>query len=493
MLQVPCLSPPIYGRSHYKKFWLRQTNEKDPSGAALAERVSTSCSDHMKSASASAATAASPDHGSSPAASKRICGKRRPQLRSQFSSSSIKVAVNHDSPISASPTSSGEWKRSPASATGAAKAGSSDAASSPFSSAVVDREVELEELETTPKSLVIQHPEEEGDRDTKFDGLVPGVLAAGEAGEDPVDQGVAEEEEEEEIEGGGDDRKVLVVRQNMISFDDRDQDHHDHEQERSSEQTAVDCLTSKCKGMDQEQRQDPDTISNSSAAESDSTTSSTSQASDDHDDARSHSEKSSSFRQSYMKRHPKGSSEIDQLLLGSPRTRLAAAATSGAVDNPVSPSGRSSRGDGMGSVGAHGNNNVSTRTCKHCGTMKTPLWRNGPLGPKSLCNACGIRLRKARRNSNNQEAPAASPAGKRKLDQSSSARITSDQQHLRHPYKKSRMAFAREKRQIGSMVRLLPQEQQQQLLISSSNRSVPKDEEEGAVLLMALSCGLVLA
>ncbi|KAJ7561869.1 hypothetical protein O6H91_03G044800 [Diphasiastrum complanatum] len=37
------------------------------------------------------------------------------------------------------------------------------------------------------------------------------------------------------------------------------------------------------------------------------------------------------------------------------------------------------------------------RSCAHCGTSKTPLWRNGPLGPKSLCNACGIRYKKVGR------------------------------------------------------------------------------------------------
>ncbi|GMY16147.1 putative GATA transcription factor 22 [Fagus crenata] len=30
----------------------------------------------------------------------------------------------------------------------------------------------------------------------------------------------------------------------------------------------------------------------------------------------------------------------------------------------------------------------------NCGTNNTPMWRKGPLGPKSLCNACGIRYRK---------------------------------------------------------------------------------------------------
>lgn len=48
---------------------------------------------------------------------------------------------------------------------------------------------------------------------------------------------------------------------------------------------------------------------------------------------------------------------------------------------------------------ASSNNMISSpiRTCSDCNTTKTPLWRSGPRGPKSLCNACGIRQRKARR------------------------------------------------------------------------------------------------
>mmetsp|Transcript_6244 Transcript_6244/g.7165 ORF Transcript_6244/g.7165 Transcript_6244/m.7165 type:complete len:526 (-) Transcript_6244:1886-3463(-) len=38
-----------------------------------------------------------------------------------------------------------------------------------------------------------------------------------------------------------------------------------------------------------------------------------------------------------------------------------------------------------------GSSGSGPRSCVHCGTLKTPLWRNGPLGPKSLCNACGVR------------------------------------------------------------------------------------------------------
>ncbi|XP_039012094.1 GATA transcription factor 15-like [Hibiscus syriacus] len=34
------------------------------------------------------------------------------------------------------------------------------------------------------------------------------------------------------------------------------------------------------------------------------------------------------------------------------------------------------------------------RRCVECNTTRTPLWRGGPAGPRSLCNACGIRYRK---------------------------------------------------------------------------------------------------
>eukprot|EP00798_Chlamydomonas_sp_ICE-L_P007529 gene7529-678_t len=33
--------------------------------------------------------------------------------------------------------------------------------------------------------------------------------------------------------------------------------------------------------------------------------------------------------------------------------------------------------------------------CTHCNTAKTPQWREGPLGPKTLCNACGVRWQRS--------------------------------------------------------------------------------------------------
>ncbi|CAN4125896.1 unnamed protein product [Withania somnifera] len=36
------------------------------------------------------------------------------------------------------------------------------------------------------------------------------------------------------------------------------------------------------------------------------------------------------------------------------------------------------------------------RRCTHCASEKTPQWRTGPLGPKTLCNACGVRYKSGR-------------------------------------------------------------------------------------------------
>ncbi|KXZ51715.1 hypothetical protein GPECTOR_11g163 [Gonium pectorale] len=33
-------------------------------------------------------------------------------------------------------------------------------------------------------------------------------------------------------------------------------------------------------------------------------------------------------------------------------------------------------------------------TCRNCGATQTPQWRCGPEGPRTLCNACGVRFKK---------------------------------------------------------------------------------------------------
>ncbi|KAG8383400.1 hypothetical protein BUALT_Bualt04G0008700 [Buddleja alternifolia] len=47
--------------------------------------------------------------------------------------------------------------------------------------------------------------------------------------------------------------------------------------------------------------------------------------------------------------------------------------------------------EGAGGVAA-----AQPRRCTHCGVTKTPQWRAGPSGSKTLCNACGVRFKSGR-------------------------------------------------------------------------------------------------
>ncbi|KAM0915436.1 hypothetical protein ACQ4PT_010840 [Festuca glaucescens] len=46
--------------------------------------------------------------------------------------------------------------------------------------------------------------------------------------------------------------------------------------------------------------------------------------------------------------------------------------------------------------GTAGSPGPSDRRCSHCGVQKTPQWRAGPEGAKTLCNACGVRYKSGR-------------------------------------------------------------------------------------------------
>ncbi|KAF7834131.1 GATA transcription factor 4-like [Senna tora] len=39
---------------------------------------------------------------------------------------------------------------------------------------------------------------------------------------------------------------------------------------------------------------------------------------------------------------------------------------------------------------------LKRKRCRHCETEETPQWRVGPMGPKTLCNACGVRFKSGR-------------------------------------------------------------------------------------------------
>ncbi|RCV26540.1 hypothetical protein SETIT_5G254000v2 [Setaria italica] len=107
---------------------------------------------------------------------------------------------------------------------------------------------------------------------------------------------------------------------------------------------------------------------------------------------------------------PYGGSVDCTLSLGTPSTRRAEAgarapAPSGALHweaaAPVPSScngGRQQAESGAGRGAAEANHAAAgARRCANCDTTSTPLWRNGPRGPKSLCNACGIRYKKEER------------------------------------------------------------------------------------------------
>ncbi|KAG5034387.1 hypothetical protein AAZX31_04G082300 [Glycine max] len=57
----------------------------------------------------------------------------------------------------------------------------------------------------------------------------------------------------------------------------------------------------------------------------------------------------------------------------------------------LSPNTKSSSSSHSGAEGGS-----EGRKCLHCATDKTPQWRTGPMGPKTLCNACGVRYKSGR-------------------------------------------------------------------------------------------------
>lgn len=61
------------------------------------------------------------------------------------------------------------------------------------------------------------------------------------------------------------------------------------------------------------------------------------------------------------------------------------------------------------------------RKCLHCGAEKTPQWRAGPLGPKTLCNACGVRYKSGRLCA--EYRPASSPTFSSELHSNSHRKI----------------------------------------------------------------------
>ncbi|KAF7813553.1 GATA transcription factor 15-like [Senna tora] len=112
------------------------------------------------------------------------------------------------------------------------------------------------------------------------------------------------------------------------------------------------------------------------------------------------------------------------------------------------------------------------KTCADCGTSKTPLWRGGPAGPKSLCNACGIRSRKKKR--------AILGMNKGSTEEKKGKKSNGNNSKIGDSLKQRLMELGREVLMQKSTV-----ERQRKKKLG--------EEEQAAVLLMALSYGSVYA
>jgi hypothetical protein len=70
------------------------------------------------------------------------------------------------------------------------------------------------------------------------------------------------------------------------------------------------------------------------------------------------------------------------------------AATTTTTTTSSGMAGDSTGPDGIGKSKRGKSKKGKKTTCLNCGCHQTPQWRCGPLGPRTLCNACGVRYKK---------------------------------------------------------------------------------------------------
>nr|GMD60909.1 GATA transcription factor 16-like [Ipomoea batatas] len=118
--------------------------------------------------------------------------------------------------------------------------------------------------------------------------------------------------------------------------------------------------------------------------------------------------------------------------------------------------------------------NSPVKSCSDCHTTRTPLWRGGPAGPKSLCNACGIKYNKKRRQMLGLERGRNEKGKKRRKsgggDGGGSAE-TAKSLRMRWMALEGETALRRSEKLLSQL----------------------REEEQAAILLMALSYGSVYA
>ncbi|KAM0847740.1 hypothetical protein ACQ4PT_054835 [Festuca glaucescens] len=106
------------------------------------------------------------------------------------------------------------------------------------------------------------------------------------------------------------------------------------------------------------------------------------------------------------KRSRAGAAAAWHSLMPRPPSQPSPSSSCSSSDFPSSAQARSNGGGGSrnrkqgpsmaGAGGEVGLVEGGVRRCTHCASEKTPQWRTGPLGPKTLCNACGVRFKSGR-------------------------------------------------------------------------------------------------
>ncbi|PIN16831.1 hypothetical protein CDL12_10516 [Handroanthus impetiginosus] len=164
-------------------------------------------------------------------------------------------------------------------------------------------------------------------------------------------------------------------------------------------------------------------------------------------------------------------------------------------DNQTLQTSSSSMETDLSSNSSSYNNNSPIRVCADCNTTKTPLWRSGPKGPKSLCNACGIRQRKARR-----AMAAVAAAANGRTDQPVPAvkiKVQLKEKNMKNGLKKRcKTPISASTSSGGSSSYGQKKIGFEDFFINLSknlsfHRVFPEDEKDAAILLMALSSGLI--
>jgi GATA zinc finger len=123
----------------------------------------------------------------------------------------------------------------------------------------------------------------------------------------------------------------------------------------------------------------------------------------------------------------------------------------------------------------------TARTCEFCGTARTPMWRRGPSGKGTLCNACGIRwsvrakgdTRRRRTQSVRQEASSSSSSA---LPHGINADVSSSPAAKRK--QKKREFDATEQRCGGNGSDDLPKKRQRRAAASAAAESMCDDDDD---------------